>query len=86
MQYAREIVDVKLGTSFAQFMNIYLKQKYAKQPLNASEQQYVSGFLGGFMRSAKKHIPFKQRMRGFLSPSRSLTFFVKPGNEPDDEE
>ena len=86
MQYAREIVDVKLGTSFAQFMNIYLKQKYAKQPLNASEQQYVSGFLGGFMRSAKKHIPFNQRMRGFLSPSRSLTFFVKPGNEPDDEE
>lgn len=81
MQYAREVVDPMLGTNYAGFMNIYLKKKYAKQDLTPAEQQQVTAFLQPFMAASKKRIPFKQRFFGFLSPSRSLAFFVKPSDE-----
>lgn len=82
MQYARETVDTQLGTSFAAFINIYLKQKYAKQPLTIQEQQYVSGFLRPFVAAVRKRIKAGKRLRGFLNPSRTVTFFVKPEDEP----
>jgi transglutaminase-like putative cysteine protease len=84
MQYAREVVDPQLGTSFTGFMNVYLKQKYAKQPLTASEQQVVSGFLAPFLKTARKKIPAGRRTMGFLNPVRSAGFFVMP--EEDEKE
>ncbi|MCD6063008.1 MAG: hypothetical protein K0R82_919, partial [Flavipsychrobacter sp.] len=85
MQYARDVVDPPLGTSFVSFMNIYLKKKYAKQSLTVSEQQYVTGFLEPFLAQVRKRIPFSRRLKGFLNPSRSITFFVKPDDKQNDE-
>jgi hypothetical protein len=81
MQYARDVVDPQLGTSLAGFMNVYLKKKYAKQNLNAGEQQYVTAFLTPFLATARKSIKFKKRLFGFLNPVRSAGFFVMPGEE-----
>lgn len=81
MQYAREVVDPQLGTSFGGFMNVYLKTKYAKQPLSAAEQQYVGSFLQPFLQTASKRIKFKQRFFGFINPLRSAGFFVMPEDE-----
>ena len=81
MQFAREVVDPMLGTSFAGFMNIYLKQKYAQQPLTPAEQQQVNTFLKPFMATARKKLKFSKRLGGFLNPSRSVSFFVKPDDE-----
>lgn len=81
MQYARDIVDPLMGTSFTAFMNIYLKQKYANQPLTAQEQQQVNTFLQPFLKTVKQRTPFSQRLKGFLNPARSLSFFVKPDDE-----
>lgn len=81
MQYALEMVDPRMGTSFTAFMNIYLKQKYANQPLNEREQQQVSTFLQPFIKIVKQKIPIGQRLKGFLNPGRSLSFFVKPDDE-----
>ncbi len=81
MQYAREVVDPQLGTSLTPFMNVYLKQKYAKQPLTVAEQQYVAGFLRPFLATAGKKMAFKKRFWGFLNPVRSAGFFVMPEEE-----
>ena len=81
MQYARDVVDPLLGTSFTGFMNVYLKKKYAKQPLNANEQQYVNNFLNPFLKTARNKIKFSKRFFGFLNPVRSAGFFVMPEDE-----
>ena len=52
-QYAREVIDPRFGTSFTSFMNVYLKQKYAKQPLTQNEQQLAAGFLNPFLKNRK---------------------------------
>jgi len=81
MQYARDIVDPQLGTSFAGFINIYLKKKYAKQNLNANEQQSVNAFLKPFLSTARKKIKFTKRFFGLLNPVRCAGFFVMPEDE-----
>ena len=81
MQYARQVVDPQLGTSFGGFMNVYLKQKYAKQALNGREQQYVDEFLHPFIKTVQEKIPFKTRFFGQLNPFRMLGFFSMPPEE-----
>jgi hypothetical protein len=81
MQYAKDIVDPLFGTSFAGFMNVYLKKKYAKQELTAAEGQYVSTFLLQFISTVKKKLPTGQRLAGFLNPVRTASFFVMPEDE-----
>jgi protein-glutamine gamma-glutamyltransferase len=81
MQYAKETIDPMFGTSFAGFMNIYLKKKYAKQALTSHEQQYVEGFLLPFIKLVRKQLPVKQRLAGFLNPVRTVSFFVMPEDD-----
>ena len=81
MQYAREVVDPKLGTTFTGFMNIYLKKKYAKQSLTEQEKGYVSNFLQPFLQTVGKKIPLKQKVLGFMNPIRCAGFFTLPQEE-----
>ncbi len=81
MQYARSVVDPQLGTSLTAFMNVYLKKKYAKQPLTDREQQYVTEFLKPFLRTARTRIKFSKRFFGFINPVRSASFFMMPEDE-----
>lgn len=81
MQYARNVVDLQLGTSFTAFMNVYLKLKYAKQPLTLQEQEYVRRFLVPFIKQVKARVPFKKRLAGFINPSRMLAYFIKPEDD-----
>lgn len=81
MQYAKDVIDPMFGTSMAGFMNIYLKKKYAKQPLTVNEQEYISTFLQPFIHTVRKKLPVKQRLAGFLNPVRTVSFFVMPEDE-----
>jgi protein-glutamine gamma-glutamyltransferase len=81
MQYAREKVDPTFGTNFAAFMNVYLKQKYAQQPLTALEQQQVSGFLKPFLNTVRSQIKSGTRFWSFLKPVRTVGFYVMPEEE-----
>ncbi len=87
MQYAREQIDPALGTGFGTFMNAYLKQKYAKQPLNERETALVDQFLPSFFAAIKARIKWNVRLGRFLNPLRAVSFFVKgdedePSNQP----
>jgi len=81
MRYAATVADPALGTAFTAFMNIYLKQKYAGQPLTTQEQQSVATFLKPFLAAARKQIRRWQRLKGFLNPVRALQYFVQAEEE-----
>jgi transglutaminase-like putative cysteine protease len=81
MQYARTVVDPQMGTNLTQFMNIFLKKKYAKQALSTTEQQFVSVFLSPFLKTVRSKTLFKKRFWGFLNPARSAGFFIMPEEE-----
>lgn len=78
MQYARTAVDPVLGTNLAGFMNIYLKQKYAKQPLTPAEEAAVKGFMAPFLETVRAKIPVGKRLKAFINPVRTFSFFVQP--------
>jgi protein-glutamine gamma-glutamyltransferase len=77
LNYAKNIVDTQLDTSFTMFMNSYLKMKYTGQKLNMVEQEMVSSFLDKTLVTIKTKIIFKDRLGRFLRPLRSITFFNK---------
>ncbi len=81
MQFAKDTVDPMLGTDFSGFMNVYLKRKYAKQPLSASEQERVNTFLYPFLKQIRKGTKAAQRLAGFMSPLRCVSFFVMPEDD-----
>jgi protein-glutamine gamma-glutamyltransferase len=81
MQYASRVIDPEFGTSFTSFINIYLKQKYAKQPLTPAEEYQVRDFYKPMINKIKTRLSWKRRFFGFLNPLRTVTFFVRPEDE-----
>ncbi len=81
MQFANQVVDPYFGTSFVSFMNIYLKQKYAKQKLTDREQQFVDTFLYPFLGAVSRKTSFKDRLFGFMNPVRTAGFFTQQEEE-----
>jgi transglutaminase-like putative cysteine protease len=81
MQYAREAIDPVLGTSFAGFMNVYLKVKYAKQPLTQTEVERVRAFLPQFFAQARSSVRGGKRFAAFMNPMRTVSFFVQPSDD-----
>ena len=77
-QYAKEKIDPRFGTSFFSFMNVYLKTKYAEQPLSASEQTIIENFYEPFYKKVKAKISFKERLAKFLNFYRTINFYSKP--------
>ncbi len=84
MQYARNVVDPYLNSSFTGFMNVYLKQKYADQPLSERETDTIDQFLASFLKQVSNKVAFKDRFFGLLNPVRMAAFFTMP--EDNDEE
>lgn len=74
LQHA-QIVDQQLPTHYTAFMLPYLKLKYAKQELNASEQATVTQFLPAFTRDVKKAVPWNQRAARFFRVFRAIAYF-----------
>ena len=74
LQHA-QMVDATLATNYTQFMLPYLKLKYAKQELNATDAKTVSQFLPVFISRVKTAIPFKQRFVTFFKVFRAISFF-----------
>jgi hypothetical protein len=77
MQYARDVVDKNYQTQFASFMNLYLKQKYAKQQLTENELKWAMAFYPEFMHQIRKQIKRKRRLIAFLKPLNVVVFYSK---------
>jgi hypothetical protein len=78
LDYAKNVVDVRFGTSFTNFMNIYLKIKYTGQKISGVEEPEIALFLDHNLKMIQSKTTFKGRLFSFLRPLRILTFFNKP--------
>lgn len=74
-QYAQD-VDNNFHTNFGAFMAVYLKLKYAEQPLNKEEETIIHHFLPGFIKQLRKEIPYKKRFVTFLKVFKSISFWT----------
>ena len=81
LQYATRAVDPAFGTSFSRFMTLYLKCKYAKQPLTAAEAAFVEQFLAPFLATIGTATRRKEHLKGWLNPFRCVFFFTGVPNE-----
>ncbi|MEO6833777.1 MAG: transglutaminase-like domain-containing protein [Chitinophagaceae bacterium] len=86
MQYARNMIDPALGAELGSFMNLYLKEKYAKQTLNENEAALVGAYLPKLYKMVAEKIPFGKRFVAFLNPFRALAFFIQPSDEQNNTE
>jgi hypothetical protein len=77
-QFAKEKIDPRFKTNFTAFMQVYLKSKYSKEKLSASEEEIAQNFYKPFYGVVKKEIPFKERFSKFLNFYRTINFFSKP--------
>jgi hypothetical protein len=78
LDYAKNLVDIRFGTSFSSFMNVYLKIKYTGQKISAIEEHKIDCFLSNNLHIVQSKITFKERLLAFLRPLRAITFFNKP--------
>lgn len=67
LEFAKTKVDPAYGTSFTSFMVVYLKLKYAGQPLNEQEKELVQSFYKEFEPKVKSVHKLGYRFRKFLS-------------------
>ena len=75
MYYAQNIIDRQLSTSFASFMNIYLKMKYTGQKIQATEAPLIHHFLEKNIRIVQGQCKATMRFISFLRPLRAINFF-----------
>jgi transglutaminase-like putative cysteine protease len=82
LQYANQVIDKNLGTSFATFTATYLKVKYANQELTNEDSQKILTFYLPFELSIRSQISRKKRLLNFINIYNTLEFFTKP-RQPD---
>ena len=78
LQYARDTIDPRFGTSLSPFMHAYLKTKYSDEQLTVPEQETVNNFYRPFYQKIKQQVPFKTRFSKFLNFYRTINFYSKP--------
>ncbi|MDR1896297.1 MAG: transglutaminase domain-containing protein [Prevotellaceae bacterium] len=78
LQYAGQLVDPELGTSFEAFTATYLKVKYARQTLTNEDSQRILTFYLPFEQAVMSKISFRKRFLHFLNIYNTLEFFTKP--------
>jgi transglutaminase-like putative cysteine protease len=82
LQYAGQVIDKNLGTSFEAFTATYLKIKYANQELTSEDSQRILTFYMPFEQAVKVRINLKKRLLRFMNIYNTLEFFTKP-RQPD---
>jgi transglutaminase-like putative cysteine protease/cell division protein FtsL len=82
LEYAGQVIDRNLGTSFKAFTATYLKVKYANQELTNEDSQRILTFYTPFEQAIMSKISFRKRLSHFLNIYNTLEFFTKP-RQPD---
>lgn len=78
LQYARHTVDEQFGTAMADFVQVYLKLKYSKLPLNNQELAIADTFYPAVFKTVSSQLKTSYKFSHFLNTRRSIQFFSKP--------
>lgn len=81
LQFAQQVIDPKWGTQMQAFIIVYLKDKYAKQPLNDREITIITNFLQPFIAQIKSQIKPMERWWAWKNTIRAISFFTLPEEE-----
>jgi transglutaminase-like putative cysteine protease len=82
LQYAGQVIDKNLGTSFEAFTATYLKVKYANQELTNEDSQRILTFYTPFEQAVKSGTGCRKRLLNFMNIYNTMEFFTKP-RQPD---
>ena len=80
-QFARQVVDLKYGTRFSEFMNVYLKVKYANQEPTERERQMMATFYPAFESTIRSHFKTGKRIARFLNLNTFIRYYQLPEPE-----
>ena len=75
MQYAAQVADPMFDSSLVQYMNVYLKKKYAKANLSSKEEQLVSEFIPPFFKQVKAKISLNKQFWNYLNPIKTINYY-----------
>lgn len=78
LQYARNTVDKQFGTNMESFVQVYLKLKYSKQPLQANDWKIADQFYPAVFGTVSNKLNMKYKLAHFLNIKRTAQFFAKP--------
>lgn len=78
LQYANRTIDPIFSTTLTTFMNLYLKQKYADNPLSAVELEKTNTLVQPFISKIKSSTKPSKRILSFLNPLQTVGYFVVP--------
>lgn len=67
-------VDKSLAVDYAYFIKLYLKLKYAPEPLSAAEADFMHAFIPRLRKQMRKQISIWRRCALWLNPLRTFAF------------
>ncbi|CAN5742796.1 hypothetical protein BH11BAC7_BH11BAC7_32760 [soil metagenome] len=86
LQYAEAKTDPILGTSFATFMNMYLRMKYTNGAVLPGDKEIINSMANAIRPSLRKKFGFIKTYYRLYNISRALRFFRKPEANHQDEQ
>ncbi len=72
------LMDLKFGTNFNAFSNVYQKIKYGSVPLSEAEQKMVNNFYKPFIKQVRSKTKLKTRFSKFLNIYNTIHYFTQP--------
>jgi 4-amino-4-deoxy-L-arabinose transferase-like glycosyltransferase len=78
LQFARQQVDARFGTRLAEYVNVYLKLKYARQPLTDREAVLANTVYAEVLQQVSTKLKPGYRFSHFINLRRSLQYVAKP--------
>jgi hypothetical protein len=78
LQYAQQQVDARFGTRLADYVNVYLKLKYAQQPLTDREAALANTVYAEVLQQVNAKLKPGYRFSHFINLRRSLQYITKP--------
>lgn len=86
LQYATNKVDPSLRTQFTNFMQVYLRLKYANGQLMEGDVETVSAFGKSIRPAARKKIGFFKMIWNYLNIFRANRYFRRPEETKQEEQ
>ena len=85
LSYAKEKTDPLFASSFANFMLLYLRLKYASAQLLPGDKELISYFGNSVIPSIRNKIGFLKMCLNYLNIFRAQRFFRKPNANDQNE-
>lgn len=78
LRYARTMIDPKLNAGFTEFMNLYLRLKYAGTPMQPDDHRIIDNFQRQVGKSIRANAGAGKAFLNYFNLLRALRYFQKP--------